>query len=239
MINNEFYNQLNWLRSDHPVGLLRAENAIRTPWVANEIRTRFGNAAAVLDIGCGAGFLTNPLAKHGHKVTGIDLSASSLEAARQNDVTQSVNYIQADAYDLPFKKAEFDIVCAMDVLEHVEAPDRLVAEASRVLRPGGLFFFHTFNRNWLTYLVVIKGVEWCVKNAPKNMHVYPLFIKPHELEKSCRNCSLKVVDLRGLAPNPFTKAFWRMLWQREVPADFQFRFTRSCSTGYCGIAEKR
>lgn len=240
MINNGFYDELGdeWLtRNDHPIGLLRAENAVRVPWVAKEIRQRLKKKARVLDVGCGAGLLANQLAEH-HEVTGVDLSAKSLEIARKTDPTKSVEYLEANAYALPFENGSFDVVCAMDLLEHVEAPECVLAEASRVLRPGGLFFFHTFNRNWLSYLVVIKGVEWCVKNAPKNMHVYPLFIKPQELKERCWDYSLDVVELKGFAPNMLTSAFWKLVWRREVPENFPFRFSGSLKTGYCGIAHK-
>ena len=71
----------------------------------------------------------------------------SLAVARQFDNTNSVNYDYGNAYELPYNDAHFDAVCCMDFLEHVEKPDRVIAEASRVLRSGGLFFFHTFNRN--------------------------------------------------------------------------------------------
>ncbi|MES2273539.1 MAG: bifunctional 2-polyprenyl-6-hydroxyphenol methylase/3-demethylubiquinol 3-O-methyltransferase UbiG, partial [Chlamydiota bacterium] len=194
-INNAFYEELEeqWYgASDHPIALLRAENAVRTPWIIREIEQRLGKKRRVLDIGCGAGLLTNALAKEGHQVCGIDLSKTSLEVAMRHDETKRVSYEVANAYALPYPDGHFDAVSAMDVLEHVEMPARLIQEASRVLKPGGLFFFHTFNRNPLSYLVIIKGVEWCVRNTPKNMHVYSLFIKPKELEMLCQRQSLSV-----------------------------------------------
>ena len=96
MINNDFYEELreDWHeRFDHPIALLRAENKIRAPWVANELHKRFLKPVTVLDIGCGGGFLSNHLATLRHQVTGIDLSPSSLEAACKNDVTKSVKYL--------------------------------------------------------------------------------------------------------------------------------------------------
>lgn len=239
MINNDFYEELKegWHgRWDHPIALLRAENKLRAPWVANELHNRFGGPIKVLDIGCGGGFLTNHLANVGHQVTGIDLSPSSLEAARQNDTTKSVKYLTANAYSLPFEDQTFDAVAAMDILEHVENPDQLIKEAGRVLRPGGLFFFHTFNRNILSYLMIIKGVEWFVKNTPKNMHVYNLFITPKELKKKCREQGLHVETMLGFRPKIFTKAFFELLVKRKISPEFSFTFTRDLSTGYSGIA---
>jgi 2-polyprenyl-6-hydroxyphenyl methylase/3-demethylubiquinone-9 3-methyltransferase len=240
-VNNDFYDDLQeqwYTASDHPVALLRAENAARTPWVIGEIEKRFARKISLLDVGCGAGLLANALAKAGHAVAGVDLSLESLAVAKKRDETRTVRYERANAYSLPFPNASFDAVSAMDVLEHVEEPHLLIAEASRVLKEQGLFFFHTFNRNPLSYLVIIKGVEWFVRNAPKNMHVYPLFIKPSELTAHLNHYDLFVENLIGLRPRLSTP-FFRMLITRKVPADFSFRFSKSLATGYCGIAKKK
>ncbi|HSX12853.1 MAG TPA: bifunctional 2-polyprenyl-6-hydroxyphenol methylase/3-demethylubiquinol 3-O-methyltransferase UbiG [Chlamydiales bacterium] len=240
-INNTFYNTLHdrWQTAmDHPVALLRAENAIRNPWIEETIHSHFENKCTILDIGCGAGFLTNPLARKGHAVTGIDLSMSSLETAKQADTTGTVQYLEANAYEIPLPNERFDVVCAMDFLEHVEEPAKVVREAARVLKPNGLFFFYTFNRNFLSWLTVIKGVEWCVRNTPPHMHVYELFIKPSELKKMCVEQNLEILSLSGLRPDFFNKAFWNMLFTRTVPDDFRFTWTRSLTIGYLGLARK-
>lgn len=236
-INNDFYEELaeGWYTAtDHPIALLRAENEVRVPWIIEQI----GEKKTVLDIGCGAGILTNALALAGHKVHGIDVSPKSLEIAAQHDKTGQVTYTTANAYCLPYPDQTFDVVCAMDVLEHVEEPELLISEASRVLKPDGLFFFHTFNRNFLSYLVVIKGVEWCVPNAPKNMHVYPLFIKPDELREMFERKNLAIENIHGFRPKIFTRAFVQMLFSRKVPKNFGFCFSKSLQTGYCGYAKK-
>lgn len=237
-INNDFYNDLDWHEEkEHPIALLRAENRLRNPWIAEVIQKRLG-PSKVLDIGCGAGFLTNFLAEEGHEVHGIDLSAPSLQIAKQNDLTQKVQYQVASAYSLPYPDASFDAVTAMDLLEHVEEPQKVIAEAARLLRPGALFFFHTFNRNPLSYLIIIKGVEWCVRNTPKNMHVYPLFIKPKELQIMCENNQLNVENIQGVRPDFKRGSFWKMVATRQVPEDFRFIFTPSLMTGYCGYSQR-
>lgn len=241
VINNAFYDELQdrwYSANDHPIALLRAENRLRAPWIGEELKRRFGSGAKVLDVGCGGGLLANYLALQGHHVTGIDLSANSLHIAEQKDSTKSVRYLCANAYHLPFSDESFDVVCATDILEHVENPLLLIKEASRVLKKGGRFFFHTFNRNWLSYLVIIKGVEWLVKNSPPRMHVYHLFIKPKELKRLCSGAELEVEQFFGFIPDFGKAAFWKMAFTGVVPEDFSFKFVSSLSTGYCGIAYK-
>jgi 2-polyprenyl-6-hydroxyphenyl methylase / 3-demethylubiquinone-9 3-methyltransferase len=239
-VNNAFYEDLGdaWYEdSSHPIALLRAENATRNPWIIERIRTLRGPSCDVLDIGCGAGFLTNSLAQEGHRVTGIDLSAKSLDVAGKRDLTKSVRYLQLDAFALSFPDHSFDVICAMDFLEHIETPSRIVREAARLLKPGGLFFFHTFNRNWLSWLIVIKGVEWCVPNTPKNMHLYSFFIKPIELQAWCKEAGLTVREMRGLTPRIASSAFWKSLMMRKVDAKLEFCFTSNLATGYLGLAQ--
>ena len=240
-VNNRIYHELGerwYTAKDDPVALLRAESRGRNDWVAREIQSAFpGDSVRVLDVGCGAGFLSNELARRGFSVWGLDASESSLAVARAYDATGTVRYELGDAYRLPYERESFDIVCAMDFLEHVEEPARVVAEIARVLKPGGRFFFHTFNRNLLSYLVVIKGVEWFVRNTPPDLHVLRLFIKPAELRALCEASGLRVAFLRGFAPK-LNRAFWRMLRTGRVEDDFEFDFTRSALTGYAGWAGK-
>jgi 2-polyprenyl-6-hydroxyphenyl methylase / 3-demethylubiquinone-9 3-methyltransferase len=236
-VNNAYYDTVGdrWYEADDdPIALLRAEAAHRNPWVAGAL----GAAPCdVLDVGCGAGFLANFLAERGHRVTGIDTSAEALDVARRHDRSGRVTYTTGDACALALPDASFDAVCAMDLLEHVTAPDRLIAEAGRVLRPGGLFFFHTFNRTWQAHLVVIKGVEWFVANTPEHLHVIDLFRTPEEVARWCRAAGLEPTELHGSRPR-FGWPLWRMLVTRRVGPDLSFRFTRSTKLGYTGYARK-
>lgn len=239
-INNEFYDELaeRWYTSDdHPVALLRAENAIRAPWILRELSRRLKGPQHILDVGCGAGLLTNPLAEAGHEVVGIDLSETSLAEARKRDRTGRARYLASNAYSLPFPNEWFDVVCAMDLLEHVEDPQLVIAEAARVLRPGGLFFFHTFNRTLASYLLVVKGVEWCVANAPERMHLYSLFIRPAELRKMCTLHNLNIEKWHGFRPR-INRAFAKLVVTGRVPPEFSFSFSKSLATGYCGFAAR-
>jgi 2-polyprenyl-6-hydroxyphenyl methylase/3-demethylubiquinone-9 3-methyltransferase len=240
-VNNAIYAALGeqWYSSeDSPMALLRAESKLRNPWVAARLSEAFADRPCrVLDVGCGAGFLSNYLAAKGAAVTGIDTSRDALAVAHEHDTSGRARYLEADALSLPFADGSFDAVCAMDFLEHVETPERAIAEASRVLAPGGLFFFYTFNRTFWSWLVIIKGVDWFVRNAPPHLHVLHLFLKPKEVRTACLAHGLEAPQLIGVRPK-LTLPLWKMLLAGRVASDFAFTFTRSRQLGYTGVARK-
>jgi len=241
-VNNQIYDLLGerWYQADDdPVALLRAESRFRNPWILREISERLGQGPKrVLDLGCGAGFLSNELALAGHEVVGVDVSDTSLAVARLHDATASVNYLTADALALPMADQSFDVVCAMDFLEHVNDPALVIAEAGRLLRPDGLFFFYTFNRNWLSWLLVIKTVEWLVPNTPKDLHVLGRFIKPEEICEMLGRHRLGLEWISGVKPVLTDGAALKILTRRVVPREFRFEFTKSMRLAYLGIARK-
>ena len=258
-VNNAFYDDLGarWLHAqDDPVALLRAEGVAKQAWVREQLEKLTGVSPVesslegrsqgtfslkiplkILDVGCGAGFLARALRAAGHEVHALDWSLPSLHVSRGVDA--SLGYVRGDALKLPYRDEAFDVITSMDFLEHVEDPAACIREAARVLRPGGLFFFHTFNRNPLSWLVIIKGVEWCVRNTPKHMHVLRLFITPRELAGYCRVAGMEPVAWTGMRPDFLRRAFWRMLATRVVPGDFRFVTTRSLLLSYLGVARKR
>jgi 2-polyprenyl-6-hydroxyphenyl methylase/3-demethylubiquinone-9 3-methyltransferase len=240
-VNNDVYATLGerWYHAaDDPIALLRAQARLHVPWVADRLRLEFGERACrLLDVGCGGGFMANAFAKLGHSVVGVDLAAAPLEVAARYDHTGRARYVCCDAGALPFPDASFEAACAMDMLEHVEDKEAVVAEVARVLTPGGLFFFHTFNRTALSFLVVIKGVELFLLNVPRDLHVLRLFITPAELRTACEAHALTVRQIHGCSPAP-SRALIRMLVTGVVPEDLMFRFTRSAWTGYSGFAAK-
>tara|TARA_Y100000385_G_scaffold225371_1_gene235783 strand:- start:168 stop:905 length:738 start_codon:yes stop_codon:yes gene_type:complete len=241
-VNNDYYNHLGdkWYDADNdPIAVLRVEQDAKNPWVSKVIEKYFGQTEIqIADIGCGAGFLTNHLAKTYRNINGVDASESSLTVARRKDSTKNVNYILGDAYKLPFDDNSMDIVCAMDFLEHVERPEAVISECSRILKTGGIFFFHTFNRNILSWLIVIKFMEWFVPNTPKNLHVLHLFIKPSELKKMMLIHNLKKQSLVGLGPR-FNLGFLKSIFYRKVMPGFQFKVGGPTTLGYMGYSLKK
>lgn len=240
MIDNSIYDTLGerWYTAwDDPVALLRTENEAKWPWILSRIGEHAPAANTLLDVGCGAGFLSNRLAKEGFEVSGIDLSEESLEVAARFDETSTVKYERANAYELPYMDQSFDVVTCMDFLEHVEDPARVIRECARVLRPGGLFFYHTFNRSALSEAVVIKFVERFVRNTPPQMHVIELFLRPEEVLAFCEEAGLENLDLTGLRPK--LGSFSPLdIFRGIVPKTLAFTPTPSLALSYLGVAKK-
>ena len=239
-INNAFYDNYGtrWYTAyDDPVALLRAENKIKLDWLHERIVAHKLHDPIILDVGCGAGFLCNELSLKGYQVHGIDLSEESLNVARQYDQTGLVQYQTADAYQLPFPDHSMDIITCFDFLEHVERPEDVIKECARVLKPNGLFFFHTFSRNFFSWLLVIKAIELLVKNTPKDMHVIELFINPEELEQYCQNANINVVEMTGLRPK-FSTIPISAYFSGVVPESLEFKMTPSLLLSYLGMGIK-
>ena len=241
-VNNDFYHDLvdRWYEADdHPVAILRVEQQVKNPWVHSRIQHHFSrNDLSIADIGCGAGFLTNDLAQTYAEVHGLDASQSSLEIAESRDSSGNVRYQLGNAYQLPYENQSMDIVCAMDFLEHVDNPKQVISECARILKPGGLFFYHTFNRNILSWLIAIKFMEWFVPNTPKHLHVLHLFIKPAELLRMMETHGLINQEIRGLGPK-FNGAMIRSMLARRMLPDFMFHLTAHTLLGYIGVSRKR
>lgn len=236
-VNNSFYNELGsrWYQDDsHAIALLKAESKQKLKYV----REFLPKDSKILDVGCGAGFIANPLSRDGHTVKGIDLSENSLLVAKKYSSGSLAQFEAQNAYSLKEKDASFDIVLLLDVLEHVENPKQVISEANRVLKPGGLLFFHTFNRTPLSRYLAIKGIGFVTRDCPEHVHVYHLFLKPDELCELGAAFGLTISDMRGIRPRIFhTPFFWSLLHRRVHPR-FEFVFTHSLSVGYLGCFKK-
>jgi 2-polyprenyl-6-hydroxyphenyl methylase/3-demethylubiquinone-9 3-methyltransferase len=243
VINNAFYDELDerWYNDDgHIIGLLKAESRLKSVY-ARECFVRQGLSAnaKILDVGCGAGLISNELAKDGYELHGVDQSASSIEVAKRHAPRGSkVHYSAGDAFALPYEDQSFDVVMLLDFLEHVEDPAAAIKEAGRVLKPNGMMLFYTFNRTWIAGLLAVKAVEFIAKDCPKNFHLLSMFIKPVELQQMLEGAKVKFVEFRGLRPIIFHWPFFESVFKRKVAKGFDFKFTKNLSLGYMGYGTK-
>ena len=240
-VNNLIYKETGdkWYHSKGCFALLRNEAKVKNAWVLKTLsQNENSTPLKILDVACGGGFLSNELAKHHYNVTGIDLYDDALAVAKQHDETQKVNYLQSNAYALPFENESFDILCLMDFIEHIDDVPALLKESSRVLKKGGRIYFHTFNKNLISWFFAIKCVEWFIKGTPKNLHVYHLFIKPKKLISYFENLGFQKKVLVGIQPVLSIKSIFQLLKTREINEDFSFKISSSTSIGYLGYVEK-
>jgi 2-polyprenyl-6-hydroxyphenyl methylase / 3-demethylubiquinone-9 3-methyltransferase len=160
---------------------------------------------ATLDVGCGGGFLAEEFARLGCHVTGIDPSGPSLDTARAHAAASglSIDYRTGVGEALPFPDHSFEIVYCCDVLEHVTDLERVIAEIARMLTPGGVFFYDTINRTFLSKLFAIKlAQEWrATRFAPQHLHDWDQFIKPTELQALLSSHGLAPQEVVGLSLN--------------------------------------
>jgi len=180
--------------------------------ILNPVRARFVEERAklrgsrVLDVGCGGGLLCEAFVRAGAQVTGIDLAEGMIEVAKLHATEQSlsIDYRVADADTLAATQAgTFDVVTCMEMLEHVPAPQAIVATLGRLVRPGGAVFISTINRNLKSFLLAIVGAEYVMNLIPRGTHEYERLIRPAELAAWGRAAGLSLRDVAGLDFNPF------------------------------------
>ncbi|MGC4027784.1 MAG: bifunctional 2-polyprenyl-6-hydroxyphenol methylase/3-demethylubiquinol 3-O-methyltransferase UbiG [Steroidobacteraceae bacterium] len=178
-------------------------NPVRAAYVASRARLQ---AARVLDVGCGGGLLAEALARHGAQVTGIDLAPAMIETAHLHALESglAIDYRVQDAAELAAdREARFDVVCCMEMLEHVPQPQAMLATLGQLLAPGGALFVSTLNRNLKSFLKAIVGAEYLLRLLPRGTHEYERFIRPSELARWARAAGLDVQHLAGLDYDPF------------------------------------
>jgi len=242
-VNNSFYEDLGalWFAGDrHAIALLRAETTARLNYVRELLsKENVQKPARILDVGCGGGLVAAPLAVAGFDVKGIDHSGGAVAAAREHAPGEvSLTYSTGDAYVLDEPGESFDAVLLLDILEHLEEPARAIQQAARVLKPGGLLVFHTFNRTWLAWLLAVHGMKLVVRDVPRDLHVHRLFIRPVEIERMGANEGLFLRDMRGIRPRIFHKSFISSVLRRRLHPDFSFVFCHSLAAGYLGYFSK-
>lgn len=164
----------------------------------------------IVDVGCGGGILTEALARLGADATGIDLSEELVEIAELHGLESGVNahYQKISAEALAGREpAGFDHVTCMEMLEHVPDPGSIIAACAKLVKPGGMVFFSTLNRQPKAYVLAILAAEHILQMLPKGTHDFKTFIKPSELSGSARASGLELQGMVGIEYNPFTKRF--------------------------------
>lgn len=162
-----------------------------------------------LDVGCGAGLLTEPLARMGHRMTGIDGAGDALAVAQSRAEAEGlpVVYQQGEVPHAAIKKNSYDFVTALEIIEHVDDPRVFLQSVLDCVKPGGTLFLSTLNRTLKSRLVGIIGAEYVLRVLPLGTHDYAKFIKPSELVAMLDDAGAETTALCGLHFNPLKKSF--------------------------------
>jgi 2-polyprenyl-6-hydroxyphenyl methylase/3-demethylubiquinone-9 3-methyltransferase len=164
----------------------------------------------LVDVGCGGGILAEAMAQRGAKVTGIDMGEAPLAVAKLHQLESGVDvdYFQSTAEELAVKApASFDIVCCLEMLEHVPDPGAVIKACADMAKPGAALYFSTINRNPKAFMFAIVGAEHILRLLPAGTHEYDKFIKPSELAGWIRDAGLVLEDMTGLTYNPITRTY--------------------------------
>jgi len=204
----------SWWDPEGPMKPLHRLTPTRMQYLSAQLCGHFGREAGpaslkglrILDVGCGAGLVSEPLSRLGADVTGLDAARKNIEAARLHAEAGGlqISYHYGAAEDLAGEGHQYDAVMALEIIEHVADPALFTAAIARLVRPGGLAIFSTINRTPKAWAMTIAGAEYILQWLPKGTHTYDKFVKPSELTRHCRASDLSPSNLTGLIYTPWS-----------------------------------
>jgi 2-polyprenyl-6-hydroxyphenyl methylase/3-demethylubiquinone-9 3-methyltransferase len=220
-----------WWDPDGPMRALHKFNPVRVAYLRELLGKHFPldrkprdwrsaqvlQDLTILDIGCGAGILAEPLARLGARVTAIDPARRNIEVARDHAATSNlaIDYRCVAAGDLAAEGGVFDVVLAMEVVEHVRDVGSFLTEAAAMVRPGGMLAAATLNRTLKSFAVAIVGAEYFLGWLPRGTHDWSKFVTPQELAKALRAAGLRIKDETGVVYDPLG-AKWRLSHDMDI-----------------------
>jgi len=218
----------DWWNPEGKLRPLHRLNPIRLAYVRDMICQRFGRDPAgrtpyeglrILDVGCGGGLVSEPVKRLGAEVVGIDPTEETIAAARIHaaETGCAIDYRVATTDDLVAAGETFDVVLALEVVEHVPDVAAFVASCAALTRPGGLAVFATINRTPKAYALAIVAAEQILRWLPRGTHDYRKLVRPEELGGHLGRAGYQVVDVSGIVYDPF-----RDLWKRSPDIDVNY-----------------
>jgi 2-polyprenyl-6-hydroxyphenyl methylase/3-demethylubiquinone-9 3-methyltransferase len=216
----------DWWQPQGPMAALHRLNPVRLAYIRDQAAERFGRDARkldclkglrVLDIGCGGGILSEPLARLGADMVGVDPAEENVAAARDHaqESELPIDYRVTTAEALAEAGERFDVVLAMEVVEHVAEVPLFVSTCASMVKPGGLMIAATLNRTLKSFALAIVGAEYVLRWLPRGTHQWDKFVTPRELETAIENAGLRVIGERGVIYNPFADR-WQLSSDMDV-----------------------
>jgi 2-polyprenyl-6-hydroxyphenyl methylase / 3-demethylubiquinone-9 3-methyltransferase len=215
-----------WWNPKGKFGVLHKFNPVRLQMIKEQVCARFARdpydpqpfkGLRFLDIGCGGGLLTEPMARLGADIVGVDPSDKNIKTATVHAEEQglAIAYRQGVAEDLERQGETFDVILNMEVVEHVANPQEFIACCMRMLRPRGLMFVATLNRTLKSFGLAIVGAEYILGWLPKGTHQWEKFIKPSELKTWLDAGAMDVKAESGVVFHPLANE-WRKSRDMDV-----------------------
>jgi 2-polyprenyl-6-hydroxyphenyl methylase/3-demethylubiquinone-9 3-methyltransferase len=164
---------------------------------------------SLLDIGCGGGLLCEPMARLGAAVTGVDAAQGNIATARRHAEGQglAIDYRETTAEALAAEGRQFDIVLALEIVEHVADVDLFLRSCGQLTKPGGLVFLSTLNRTAKAWALAIAGGEYLLRWLPRGTHDWKKFLKPSEVVRGLRSGGVETQEIVGVVYSPLSRAW--------------------------------
>jgi 2-polyprenyl-6-hydroxyphenyl methylase/3-demethylubiquinone-9 3-methyltransferase len=206
-------------------------NPVRLAYIREKALAHFARDGAsrrpfeglrLLDIGCGGGLLSEPMARLGFAVTGADASEKNIGTAAAHAAEQglTIDYRATTAEALSAAGERFDMILNMEVVEHVANVPLFMSSCAALLKPGGMMVVATLNRTFKAWALAIVGAEYVLGWLPKGTHEWAKFVTPGELRSAVTAGGLAVADLTGVAYNPLADQ-----WRRSTDTDVNYLMT--------------
>ena len=194
----------------NPVRLGYIRDRAAAHWRREPLSSKPLHSLSLLDVGCGGGLLSEPMARLGARVTGIDASERNIAVASLHGQKQGladIEYDQATAEALALSGAQFDIVLALEIIEHVADIDLFLKSCSRLTKPGGLIFLSTLNRTAKAWALAIAGAEYLLGWLPRGTHDWKKFLRPSEVVNGLRREGIEAQEIVGVVYSPLSRAW--------------------------------
>jgi 2-polyprenyl-6-hydroxyphenyl methylase / 3-demethylubiquinone-9 3-methyltransferase len=207
----------DWWRPDGPSKPLFALNPARLGYIRDQAKAHFARAGGrqlllgldVVDVGCGGGIVSEPLARLGGKVIGLDAAPDNIAVAHAHakEMGLAIEYRVATAGEAADAGLRADLVVSLEVIEHVSDPALFLSDCTRLLKPGGLLILSTPNRSLRSFATVIFAAEYLLRQVPRGTHDWQRFIRPEEMRHLLAGAGLELIDMSGLSIAPL-KGSW-------------------------------